>query len=381
MGDLSLGDKNFSDAGTELFIDDAPFDSNYMLWVDAMLVVNKDVIGVIGIGGNGGTGVWAESQTVGGGTVNVGSGAGVFAKGRLGVRAIGTEIGVLASCGPVGRAAVSAVADPNGSGMGLYGRADQQSAVVGDNRFTQQPVTAGCLGLTHDGFGTVGVVAFDRSRKPSSGNAALLGVVEFDPSRPMNDTVTALLADAAFGGKGNMPQGFAGIFNGPVAINGELTVFGKNYKSAAVEHPDGSYRRLHSLEAPESLFEDVGRARLTRGQADVRLDPDFAALVVTKNYHVFLTAEGNCAGLYVAKRTPEGFLVQESARGTSNIAFSYRIVAQRADVPHRRLERVERPTARAGRFPIPPEPPMADPSPPPPRPKAGAARTRGKSGG
>ena len=65
MGDLSLGDKNFSDAGTDLFIDDAPFDnSGYLLWVDAMLVLDKDVIGVIGMGGNGGAGVWAESKRV-----------------------------------------------------------------------------------------------------------------------------------------------------------------------------------------------------------------------------------------------------------------------------------------------------------------------------
>jgi hypothetical protein len=49
-----------------------------------MLVLDKDVIGVIGMGGNGGAGVWAESKRVGGGTVTVGSGPGVFAKGRLG---------------------------------------------------------------------------------------------------------------------------------------------------------------------------------------------------------------------------------------------------------------------------------------------------------
>jgi hypothetical protein len=295
--------------------------------------------------------------------------------------AIGTDVGVLASCGPSGVAAVSAVADSTGNGTGVYGRADQASAIVGDNQNTVKPgTTAGCLGLTHDGFGVAGVVALNRAGPPSSGNAALFGMVTYNPKRKMSDTVTALRADAAFDPKSN-PQGFAGIFNGPVAINGPLTVFGNNFKSAAVEHPDGSYRRLHSLEAPESLFEDVGRARLTRGKADVRLDPDFAALVVTKNYHVFLTAEGDCAGLYVAKRTPEGFLVQESAGGTSNVAFSYRIVAQRADVAHRRLERVERPTTRAASFSIPEEPSMTEPSPPTPRTGDGAARTRVKSGG
>ena len=86
----------------------------------------------------------------------------------------------------------------------------------------------------------VGFNVADPKRPPSSGNAAVCGAVEFDPRRPHDDPITAVLG-------------------------GPLTVFGQNAKSAAVPHPDGSHRRLYCLEAPESLFEDFGRAHLRAG--------------------------------------------------------------------------------------------------------------------
>ena len=47
----------------------------------------------------------------------------------------------------------------------------------------------------------------------------------------------------------------------------------------AMRHPDGSYRRLYSLESPETWFEDFGRGELLDGRAQVELDPDYAVLV------------------------------------------------------------------------------------------------------
>ncbi len=68
--------------------------------------------------------------------------------------------------------------------------------------------------------------------------------------------------------------------NGHTTITGDLTVYDPN-KAAAVLHPDGSYRRLYCVEAPESYFEDVGRGQMTNGRGQVRLDPDFAAVIRT----------------------------------------------------------------------------------------------------
>jgi hypothetical protein len=147
---------------------------------------------------------------------------------------------------------------------------------------------------------------------------------------------TALIARIPGGPKGT---GIAGAFLGEVVVDGNFTVF-TGAKSAAVRHPDGSHRRFYSLESPESFFEDFGRSRLKRGKAAVRLDPDFAALVRREDYYVFLTAEGPTQGLYVSRKTRNGFEVREQGEGKGTISFCYRIVARRKDIAGRRLEKV-----------------------------------------
>jgi hypothetical protein len=109
----------------------------------------------------------------------------------------------------------------------------------------------------------------------------------------------------------------------------------------AMRHPDGSYRRLYSLESPETWFEDFGRGELLDGRAQVELDPDYAVLVQLEDYHVFLTPEGDSAGLYVAGKSPTGFEVREQQGGTSSLTFSYRVVARPKDVPGDRLARID----------------------------------------
>lgn len=105
------------------------------------------------------------------------------------------------------------------------------------------------------------------------------------------------------------------------------------------------------MESPEHWFEDFGSARLTRGRATVKLDADFAKVVTLNGYRVFLTPEGDCQGLYVRKRGSR-FEVRELQGGTSNVAFSYRIVAKRKDIKrHTRFAKIDMPkvAARAGR--------------------------------
>jgi hypothetical protein len=47
------------------------------------------------------------------------------------------------------------------------------------------------------------------------------------------------------------------------------------------------------------------------------------------DYHVFLTPNGDCKGLYVTKKTANSFEVRELGGGKSSIAFDYRIMARR----------------------------------------------------
>jgi hypothetical protein len=143
--------------------------------------------------------------------------------------------------------------------------------------------------------------------------------------------------------------GIAGRFNGNVLIEGNQEVQGNQTvtgtKSAVVPHPDGWHRRLYALESPDSWFEDFGEGRLQAGQAEVAIDPDFAALVRGDTYQIFLTPYGNCRGLYVSERGPAGFTVRELQDGTSSVAFGYRLAAKRQDLEAPRLERVQLPAA------------------------------------
>lgn len=87
---------------------------------------------------------------------------------------------------------------------------------------------------------------------------------------------------------------------------------------------------LYGVHSTQNWFEDFGSGTLTSGTATVRLDPTFAQTVsASSEYHVFLTPQGDCRGLYVTRKTAAGFEVHELGGGQSSVAFDYRIVALR----------------------------------------------------
>jgi hypothetical protein len=105
---------------------------------------------------------------------------------------------------------------------------------------------------------------------------------------------------------------------------------------------------MFAMESPENWFEDFGLAQLQEGVASVAIDPDFLQTVNTETgYHVFLTPNGNCLGLYVANKTPTGFEVRELSGGKSDVAFDYRIVARRRGHEGKRMPDLK----TAGRIP------------------------------
>jgi hypothetical protein len=129
-------------------------------------------------------------------------------------------------------------------------------------------------------------------------------------------------------------------------------------KNGVVAFPDGTQRVLHCMESPEHWFEDFGTARLVRGRAVVRLDADFAKVVTPGGYRVFVTPEGDCAGLYVRGKSATRFEVRELQGGKSSVAFSYRIVARRKGIRrHRRFAKVDT------RLPVPRAPTARRPAP------------------
>jgi len=269
--------------------------------------------GVVGLTGTG-RGVHGAATHPGGegvfGTTRSGSfGVHGFAPEAVGVRGFGGQVGVVG----VGR----------GSGIGVRADSASNDAVVGTSSGARGVVgtTLSPTGAGVHGVATSGVTSGVGVRASSLGGYGLLA---------------------------SCSTGVAGAFVGPVVVIGNLIAFG-GIKSAAVPHPDGSHRLTYSMESPENWFEDFGRARLTRGRAEVGLDPDFAALVRTDDFHVFITAEGATRGLYVADRSETGFEVREQRGGDGEVPFSYRVVARRRDVDAGRLASVDLPE-------IPPEP-------------------------
>ena len=103
--------------------------------------------------------------------------------------------------------------------------------------------------------------------------------------------------------------------------------------------------QVYAVEAPQHWFEDAGSGQLSEGKATVTLEPIFGQTVNTGiEYHVFLTPEGDCEGLYVSDKTPQGFEVHELRGGHSSVAFDYRIMATRKGYENVRLAE-ERPIA------------------------------------
>jgi hypothetical protein len=174
----------------------------------------------------------------------------------------------------------------------------------------------------------------------TNGGIGVLGVTRSTPTSP-GAGVAGVCNGNGFGVLGYNPTGYAGYFIGNVHIQGQINA---PIKNAVVAFPDGSQRLLHSMESPDHWFEDFGSARLNRGRAMVKLDADFGKVVTLDGYRVFLTPEGDCKGLYVRSKRGASFEVRELQGGTSNVAFSYRIVAKRKDVKrHTRFARIDAP--------------------------------------
>jgi len=114
----------------------------------------------------------------------------------------------------------------------------------------------------------------------------------------------------------------------------DFKVIGPGSNSTLINDSDGSPRIMFSPEAPEILFQDFGIGQLVNGQVRINIDPILKGSLYIDNEHplkVYVTLEGECNGIYVTNKSADGFTVKELQGGTSNVAFSWQIVANRAD--------------------------------------------------
>ena len=114
----------------------------------------------------------------------------------------------------------------------------------------------------------------------------------------------------------------------------DYKIIGTGTNSTLINDSNGNPRILFSPEAPEILFQDFGVGQLVNGQARISIDPLLKGSLHIDNEHplkVYVTLEGDCKGVYVTNKTSDGFTVKELQGGTSDAAFSWQIVASRAD--------------------------------------------------
>jgi hypothetical protein len=272
---------------------------------------------------------------------------------------------------PVDTSAYAGVLGTSATGNGVQGVSQEGTGVRGRSNASNG---TGVRGEARDAQGRGGTGVWGEA-----GHTGVFGLA--NPVGGEGGSVVGVFADAGLENAGDGVMGigvlatarpfsglrpgqeiYAGFFGGKVLISGnlfvtdDLTVEGAI--SSNVRQPDGSTRRMYALASPESWFEDMGRAELVDGRAQVDLDEEFAAMVQTDDYHVFLTPEGDTQGLFVSARTPDGFEVRELQGGTSTLTFSYRVVTKRGDIEAVRMQRTEPPPALADVLPPEvPEPP------------------------
>jgi hypothetical protein len=197
------------------------------------------------------------------------------------------------------------------NGFGVYG-----NQVLSNQSGFQRP--AGVWGDSSASAGVVGTSDIDD---------AVVGLTadKFTNQRAgFFDNTSSEASEVVIQAEGFTVGGYCAIYT-----NGDLACTGS--KSAVVPVAGGSRKvALYAIEGPENWFEDAGSAQLANGVATVTLESTFGETVNTNmDYRIFLTPDGDCKGLYVAQKTAASFVVRELGGGTSNVAFDYRIMAQR----------------------------------------------------
>jgi len=222
----------------------------------------------------------------------------------------------------------------NGNGVdgfgyytGVYGYSQDFTGVVGDSS----------TGDGVDGYGYYAGV-YGQTNAGYEFNSGVWGQGYYDGVFGHGETDAGVYGESPVYGV----YGSSDAAGGGIAVYADGDFVASGTKSAIVPLAENRVVTLYAMESPENWFEDFGSGQLHNGAAGIALDPTFAETVNTESgYHVFLTANGNCEGLYVASKSAAGFEVRELRGGKSEVAFDYRIVAHRRGFETVRLRQVE----------------------------------------
>ena len=239
------------------------------------------------------------------------------------------------------------------------------TAILGGNGSTTYAIPANGSGVAASS-GSLGLFAYagNGSRDNTNlGNAA----AEFDLDADFDPTTTngnnANRAFAKIAGFDNVsPDGslsaadsyYGGYFSGGRQTGNQTFAYvgmrysttnngnnGTDYKiigtgtvSTLIPDNQNMPRIMFAPEAPEIVFQDYGIGQLVNGEVRIMLDPILKRSLYVDDTHplkVYVTLEGDCNGIYVTNKSIDGFTVKELKGGTSNVSFSWQIVANRAD--------------------------------------------------
>ncbi len=297
-----------------------------------------------GSAGVGGYARWQNASTRGAGTSQIGfwgdssSGVGVFGSSD-------TLFGVFGESG-----SATGVVGESLSGYGISGESNSGTGVNGT-----VVDGIGTSGLSiNTGIGMNGVFAFPSTSGSGftgvgewgdtgvSGSFAVVGTADdgnalFGKNNTVNHETLYMENDSGFNGGTPIAARFAGpgastycYIPRDSADNGTGDLICTGTKSAAVPVQGNRMVRLYAVEAADNWFEDAASGQLVNGSATIAFDQIFAQTINGDvDYHVFITPNGECEGLYVTNKSGRGFEVHELHSGHSNVAFDYRIMARR----------------------------------------------------
>lgn len=277
-------------------------------------------VGVEGFGGNSGIAVKGVSTNANAVEGDSSSGSGVYGNSTNGLGVYGLSSN---SAGVLGDSSSTAGEGgffddfASGYGVQVLGGASGSSSLFAQSRggtagYFDAATNGTGYGIISYSFGSVPVWTHNGNGNGAEFNGTYVGVVSRAPAG--GSTYPLVLTDPS---ANNL---FFVDGNGNVFYHGTLNPFLRTHS--------GGTANGYGAVSTSPTVEDDGTAQLKGGVAFVPLDRAFAQTIDTsKAYHVMLTPDGDTRGLFVASKTPTGFVVRELQGGRSSISFDYHIYA------------------------------------------------------
>jgi len=289
--------------------------------------------GVLGINTNIGVGVY--------GTNNNANGYGVFGYNQ----AAGIGLGGLSTGGVAVNGQTSSSTAPgirgfnqNTNGTGVLALGNNISAgtsLAGGAGLAANGTSVGAYALATNATSGVGLVGSGNGITTFNTPAFGAGVLALGLTFGTVGYITSAIGNDRWGGYFDFLSSNNGYsYVGGRSGNTDYGILSAGTKSTMVPDDQGRNRVMYCTEAPEVLFQDFGHGQLQNGRAHVALDPLLARNITISEKHplrVFIQLEGDCRGVYVANKSAAGFDVLGLNGGQSNVAFSWQLVANRAD--------------------------------------------------